>query len=436
MSFLSSRRSLKKESEPLRWFAGISVSSDCRRIESSMIGVHGHGSGAPLEIRKSMSFDLPQEITNSFNELQESLSDGFRDPSEPTVKPEGVVDATLFLHVARELASVEEEAFEELLSESRLGNGDVLALGVHDPGVRRLTPHGVFYQSLCDASFLAEQTGMNIVDAFPAQDIASRGRGGPIFALPTWIFLKSEDRSRLLLDLGRTARFTFLPQAVNSFSCQQIDRRDIVPCGSLLDALTWELTQGKQAVDLGGKLTVQGCQIPELLVELRFLAKNPLAWNPFGLSPRPFLTTAVRKTTSGHSYQDVLCTASCFVAEMISEKIQVKFEEWGPDVEILLMGSARQHGMLPNLISSALQHRPLSSITQFGFPSETFDSLCVALLTLMSADRIPSSLPHLSGADTAKPLGRLTPGSVANWQRLLQTMTQTKLAVRTLRSAM
>ena len=436
MSFLSSRFSSKKESESLRWFAGISVSASCRRIESSMIGVHGQGGGAPIEIRKAMSFDLPQEITNSFNELQESVSDGFHDDPESPTKPEGRVDTALFLHVARELASVEEEAFEELLGESRLSRGDVLALGIHDPGVRRVTPYGVFYQSLCDASFLAEQTGMNIVDAFPAQDIASRGRGGPILALPTWIFLKSEDRNRLLLDLGRTARLTFLPQAVHSFSSHQIDRRDIVPCGSLLDALTWELTQGKQAVDLGGKLTVQGCQIPELLVELRFLAKNPSAWNPFGLSPQPFLTAAARQTASGHSYQDVLCTASCFVAEAVSERIQEKFKEWGPDVEILLMGSARQHGMLPNLISSALQHRPLTSITQLGFPSETFDSLCVALLTLMSVDQIPSSLPHLSGADAAKPLGRLTPGSAAHWQHLLQSMAQTKPAVRTLRSAM
>ncbi len=433
MSFLSSRGSSKKESESARWFAGISVSDDCRRIEASMIGVHGQGSGAPIEIRKAMSFDLPREITDSFNELQESISEGFRGQS---TENDGSFNAPLFLHVARELASVEEEAFDELLDESRLSSGDVLALGIHDPGVRRSTPYGVFYQSLCDASFLAEQSGMNIIDAFPLQDIASRGRGGPIFSLPTWIFLKSEERNRLLLDLGRTARISFLPRAVNSFSHQQIDRRDLVPCGSLLDALTWELTQGKQAIDLGGKLTVQGCQIPELLVELRFLSKNPAAWNPFGLSPEPFIAAARRKTASGHSFQDVLCTASCFIAETIAEKIQAKFDESGPDTEILLTGSARQHGMLLNLISTALHQRPLTSIAQLGFPSETFDSLCVALLSLMNVDRIPSSLPQLTGGDTTKPLGRLTPGSVANWQRLLQSMLQTKPAVRSLRSAM
>ena len=436
MSFFSTRGMSKKESESPRWFAGINVSCDCRRIESAMIGVHGQGGGAPIEIRKAMSFDLPQEITNSYNELQESLSEGKRHPSETKTVSGGFVDLALFCHVTRELASVEEEAFDELLNESRLTGHDVLALGIHDPGIRCSTSNGVFYQSLCDAPFLAEQTGMNIIDAFPLQDIASRGCGGPVLTMPTWIFLKSETQNRLLLDLGRTARITFLPQAVNSFSSQQIDCQDIVPCGALLDALTWELTQGKQTIDFGGKLTVQGCQIPELLAELRLLAKKTTTRNPLGISPESFITTALRKTTSGHSYQDVLSTACYFIAEVIAEKIQAKLDEAGTQTEILLSGSARQHGMLLNLISTALHQHPMTTTARFGFPSETFDSICVALLSFMYVDRIPSSLPHLTGADTTKPLGRLTVGSSVNWQRLLQSMLQTKPAVRSLRSAM
>ena len=432
MSLFSVRGTSKKESELPRWFAGVNISGDCRRIESSMIGVHGQGGGAPIEVRKAMSFDLPQEITSCYNELQESVSEGFRHSSET----KGGIDSALLFHLMRELASVEEEAFEELLNESRLSCGDVLALGIHDPGIRRSTSHGIFYQSLCDAPFLAEQTGMNIIDSFPLSDIVSRGCGGPVFALPTWIFLKSEEQDRLLLDLGRTARTTFLPQAINSFSSQRIDCHDIVPCGSLLDVLTWELTQGKQTVDLGGKLTVQGCQIPELLAELHSLAKSPVAWNPFGLSPEPFIAATLCKTASGYSYQDVLCTACNFIAEAIAEKILDRLAETGVEAEILLTGSARQHGMLLNLISTALHQRPMVPITRYGFPSETFDSLCAALLTFMCVDRIPSSLPHVTGAETTRSLGRLTFGSTTNWQRLLQSILRTKPTVRTLRSAM
>ncbi|MDR0705817.1 MAG: hypothetical protein LBF88_12650, partial [Planctomycetaceae bacterium] len=67
MSFLPFRGSRKNTITSPRWFAGISVASHCRRIESALIGVHGQGSGAPIEIRKTISFDLPHEIVDSYN---------------------------------------------------------------------------------------------------------------------------------------------------------------------------------------------------------------------------------------------------------------------------------------------------------------------------------------------------------------------------------
>ena len=440
MPFFSFSNSKKNVPSP-RWFAGISITSNCRRIESAMIGVHGQGSGAPVEIRKTISFDLPREIIDSYNELWETVfpnssGDRYSQPVLSDLK----VPSSLFYHVLRELASVEEEAIEELIDESKIARNEVLAVGIHDPGFHCMTPYGTFYMSLCDAPFLAEQTGMNIVDSFSMQDIASGGRGGPVFPLPTWIFLKSEIQDRILLDLGRTATLTFLPQADSPFAHQRIGHLDVVPCGSLLDALTWELTGGKTSVDVGGRLTVQGCQVPELLSDLRLASSQPEVWNPFGLSPEPYLKAASRSTGKGHSYQDVLCTASCFIAETVVENVLTMIAERSRDgssePEILLSGACRMHGMLMNLISSQLKKRPLNPITQFNIPAETFDALCTAMLTLMAVDHIPASLPHLTGSETTKPLGRITPGSITNWTRLLQEMAATKPVGRSLRNAM
>ena len=49
-------------------------------------------------------------------------------------------------------------------------------------------------------------TGLNVIDAFPARDLAQGGLGGPLIALPEWLLLRHRDRSRVLLDLGRTVR--------------------------------------------------------------------------------------------------------------------------------------------------------------------------------------------------------------------------------------
>lgn len=434
MGFLPFQGSSKKNTLPPRWFGGISITANCRRIESAMIGIHGHGSGAPVEIRKTISFDLPSEITESYDELQRTVEKYNLNPAS-----ESAGFFPLYLHVLRELASVEEEAIEELLHESQLTKNDILAVGVQDAGIRQETAAGLYYQSLCDAPYLADQTGLNIVDAFSMQDLAAHGNGGPVLALPVWIYLKSDVRDRILLDLGRTAKYLFLPKGENAFSHQRTWMQDIVPCGSLLDTLTMELTQNQTPIDIGGRLAVQGCQIPELLDAFRAIAPPDDPWNPLGLSPKPFLKACSSLGDLGFSTQDVLCTSSCFIAETVARQLQNLIEDkkldGSEEPEILVSGSARFHGMLTNLISTQLRHRPMLPVNQLGFPTETLDALCVAMLTLMTVDHIPSNIPTLTGGDSSKVLGRITPGSAAHWHRLVREMARTKPIGQTLRKA-
>jgi len=125
-------RGSRKSTDNVRWFGGISITTSCQRIESAVIGVHGRGNGAPVEIRKTIAFDVPREIVDSFNELQNTLS--HQEQQCAVGKSEDVtIPASLSLHVARELASIEEEAVQELISESKLTVNDILAVGVYDP---------------------------------------------------------------------------------------------------------------------------------------------------------------------------------------------------------------------------------------------------------------------------------------------------------------
>ena len=427
-------RGFRKSSNAVRWFAGVSITSTCQRIESAMIGVHGRGSGAPVEIRKTISFDVPREIVDICSELlrmqrQEQLSPSGNNRSVR-------IPADLSLNVARELASIEEEAIQELVSESKLTVNDVLATGVYDPGIHIATPHGIFYRGLSDASRLAEHTGMNIVDSFPAQDIAVRGNGGPVFPLPAWVFLKSETSPRILIDLGRTARVTFLPQAHNAFSHQKIRQIDVIPCGSLLDTLVWQLTSGRTAIDTSGRFAVQGCQDPKLLSALRVALPQKNDWSPTGLQPERYLQRADKAAKEGLPHQDVLCTVSGFIAETIARQVLTMMKETGIfEPELLIQGSGQQHGLLMNSLSSHLQQRSLLPISQLGIPVDTFDALCTAMLALLAVDCVPGNLPHLTGGESAKPLGRLTQGSMANWYRLLCAMAETNAVNRSVRSA-
>ncbi len=406
-----------------RWFAGIYISTDCRRIEAAMVGIHGRGNGAPIESRKSMSFDLPNEISDCYQNLHA--------PSGSLVEK-----AALFARLSRELAGVEEEAIEELIVESRIPAREVLAIGVFDPGFRGKSELGPIFQSLSCPDLLAEQTGLNVIDAFPSRDIACGGLGGPLLPFPAWIVLCSEEKDRLLVDLGKTARITFLPKPLQPTAYERIDYAEIVPCGGLLDELTLQLTHGKTEIDSGGHLTVQGKHIPELLGCWRELLKTqpPPRWSLQGISPTPFLQLALENAAAKNwAIRDVLCTAAHFVAESIATTVDqhYHFEE----IEILLTGGGCRHGLLLNQLGKRLDGWKLTPIRECGIPVESFDAVCVAILTLLFADHIPSGIQTLTGAETARPLGRLTPGAPQNWSRLLEEISQAKPVLRNLRSA-
>jgi anhydro-N-acetylmuramic acid kinase len=401
-----------------------------------MIGVHGRGSGAPVEIRKTISFDVPREIVDSFNDLQGTLN---RQEQQCALgnSEEIKIPVSLSLHVARELASIEDEAIHELIGESKLTPADVLAVGISDPGLRVNTVYGIFYQGLCDAPFLSDHTGMNIVDSFPAQDIATRGNGGPLFPLPTWIFLKSEANHRILLDLGHTARLTLLPRAENAFSHQKIQHDEVIPCGSLLDTLVWQLTGGKTAIDTGGRFAVQGCQEPKLLSALRSVLPQKENWSSTGLKPERYLKITDRAAKEGLSHQDILCTVSAFIAETVADRVSNLTRSAGYFApELLVQGSGQQHGLLMNSLVTQLQKRSLMPISQLGIPVDTLDALCTAMLALLAVNNVSGNLPHVTGSETTKPLGRITPGATVNWHRLLEEMAGTKPANRPLRTAM
>ncbi len=337
---------------------------------------------------------------------------------------------------------IEEEAFSELVAESGVALPEILAVGVNDPGIRSYSASGQQFTTLCEPESLAQRTGMNIIDAFPRRDIATAGQGGPVFAFPTWILLKSETRDRILIDLGKTAKVTWIPRTSRLSAAREITYREVAPCGLLLDALTHQLTKGAARVDTGGRLTVQGCHIPPLLKQWKELAAREPAWNPYGTPPIPYLHCALGKPDSTWAVRDILCTATYLIADAVAETVLELIDhapsasESAAEPEILINGGAWQHGLLLNRLSVGLEHRPLLSITELGLSGDAFDALCTTVLATMFVDQIPANLPHLTGGETSVLLGRLTPGSPLAWQKLLQSMSAARPVQRTLRSAM
>jgi anhydro-N-acetylmuramic acid kinase len=379
-----------------------------------------------------MSFDLPAEIAESYHQLLTSL--------EATSPPKIF---SRFDALSEELVGVEEEALDELLAESRIPKAELLAVGLLDPGWWSVGEHSRMYRSLSCPDMLAERTGISVVDSFSSRDIACGGTGGPLLPFPAWIVLCSEEKDRVLIDLGKTARLTFLPSAKQTMAHQKIEFREICPCGSLLDELTSQLTRGKTGIDSGGHLTVQGKHIPALLSRWNELSKKERTshsknvWTPTGISPKPLIQLARDQATlENWSIRDILCTAAYFIAESVAREIESRYAKSKSNAEILLIGGACGHGLLLSRLGKHLEGWTQQSVKECGIATDSFAAVCVAILTLFFADQIPAAIPGITGAETARTLGRITPGSPQNWAKILDEILQAKTHSRSLRSAM
>lgn len=408
-------------SEPGRWFIGLSLASEAHGLGGALIRVEGQGLAAAIEVVAEHHISLPPEFAARLRMLWSGSS---LPPAAPAA-------------LAAELSGYHSEIVAELVQS--VPAESVLAVGVHDPGIWHIGDRGpVAWQGLCDSARLAERTGMNIIDAFPQRDLAHDGLGGPLFAVPAWQMLHDSHRTRVLLDLGRTARLTFLPAGTGGTPAARILLFDVGPGMALLDRLAVQLTQGEQRFDPGGRLAVQGRQIPDLLE--KWLAdpyfEKPLPrWHPRGVPIERFLEYAVRLALdSGWAIQDLLCTATHLVAESLMRAIVRRLPALPVVDELILIGGGQANGMLLRELRAG-QSAPVLRISDLGISSEAFEPACAACLAQLHVDQIPANLTAVTGAETPRVLGRPTPGSPQAFHKLVRAMANPNSSAISLRSA-
>lgn len=415
------RLDMPRAGDDRRWLLGLMVASDFSDVAAALIGVRGRGIESRVDIVGHLAAPL-------------ALS-GLATSGTSAAPAESLPELRAIL------AEAEAAVANELAARMGIAAARILAVGVHDPGVwqsaRGGGPRG--YLSLCDAARLAELTGLNVIDAFPARDIVQGGQGGPIMPLPQWLLLREPRRGRVLLDLGRTVRVTYVPAGLGSAAAARITAFDVGPGMSLLDQLAQRLSGGQHAFDPGGRMAVQGRRVGEL-IEHWFrdpYFDRPLPrWHPQGVRPERFLTDAIRLAVEhGWSIRDLLCTATHFVAEMVGCAIERRLPQDGQIGDIVVAGGGQHNGLLLRELATRTA-KPLVRLGDLLREAEAFEPACVAVLAMCHLDQVPANLPAATGAELPRLLGRLTPGAPQNWQRLLVHSAEATPAVRPLRSAL
>jgi len=413
------------ESKLRRFTIGVLVSSACKEIAAAAVEADRHGDGPPA-VGAARSIRVPEELAGQFAQLSAASS----------------CPLAMLTALRTQLTELEGHLVCEVLGELALPAASLAAVGVHDPGLwtsAQSAPGPAGYLGLCDPARLAEITGLNVVDAFPCRDLAAGGQGGPITAIAEWLLLRDARHTRVLLDLGQTARITYLPAMSLINAASRVLAFEVGPGMRLLDSLTQRLTAGQHKFDPGGRMAVQGRKIPELVEHwLRdpYFERPLPRWSPRGVRPERFLMDAMQMAVdAGWSVRDLLCTATHFVAEAVSTSIRRRLPDDQPIDQLVVTGGGQHNGMLLREIAARLPRLPIVRLSDLGIASEGFGAATIGMLAALQLDQTPGNSAAITGADMPRVLGRLTPGSPQHWQQFLTAIAGSPTAVRPLRSA-
>src|SRR5262249_32961641 len=259
-------------------------------------------------------------------------------------------------------------------------------------------------------ALLAERTGMAVVSDFRARDTAAGGEGAPLVPRVDWWLFRSEQESRVLLNLGGMANVTWLPK---HGVVDDVVGFDTGPGNAVLDALMG-LRVPSASFDEGGRAAARG-RVSQALLEQgmndSFFDQPPprsTGRERFGVAYASALRE--RGLALGLRDDDILATAVAITAESVAQAVRKFLVPRGVDA-VYASGGGVQDATLMRSLAERLAPIPISTSATLGVDAAGKEALAFAFLAHLTLCGAPGNVPSATGASRAVVLGHVTPGS-------------------------
>lgn len=253
-----------------------------------------------------------------------------------------------------------------------------------------------------EAAVIAERTGIPVVSDFRVADIAAGGQGAPLVPFVDYLLFRHKKRGRIILNIGGIANFTAIPANAKP---EDVIAFDTGPGNMVMDALTSELTKGRQLFDRDGAIAASGHIDRKLLDRLMrdpyFKRKPPKS---AGREQYGAEFVAMLKAT-GVSLRDLIATATAFTAATIAFGIR---KAKVPVSELIASGGGVHNRQLMNQLSAYLPELSIATTNDYGIDGDAKEAIAFAVLAHETYRGRPSNLPSATGARHRAILGKIT----------------------------
>jgi anhydro-N-acetylmuramic acid kinase len=378
-------------SRTYRMVAGLAYDPSFQQMRGALVVVTGYGKFLRLKHSVYKTIALPDALATQCRMIIQQSD----------------VDWSAFQALLADLASLQAGLVDRLKIEAGKYVDRILAISICDPGLWSRDFDGrLGYSSFSDPVLLAELTGMNVLDAFPARDVLVGGSGGYLESLPLWLLAAERNntvsqRHRLLITEDPEIRGYFLP-ASDGIDAEFPKIRIFRYLGQ-----QWESVSGGSST----------CVTTEAPLENRTVSEIRNNHDGSALA-----SSRLKSVIGSKEFTDRL-------QQLLRDLIQ------GEEVELILaVGDSES---LPDSTSNWMQGLVHSTIPlqPLGCSPESLPAVVAALLGFLHIDQLPGNLPWLTGGNGQRILGRLTAGKPSQWRQLIRVMADYQPAAMKLKDA-
>ncbi|MCC9608818.1 anhydro-N-acetylmuramic acid kinase [Blastopirellula sp. JC732] len=395
--------------ERRRWFLGAAVGLRAETVDGVVIATRGRGLEATVEVVSEGYVELPKPIAIT---LRQHLHG---EPISPSERVE----------LSRQIAELQTVVVERLLHEVDLDARQV-AVGLSGPTAWRPLGEAWAPETIGAPELVAEATGATVIDAFAERNIAAGGTGGPLDALPLWLLFSppqwsSAGRPTIAVTFDETVDAYFIPPRRVGVEIPAIYWSPVAPGRLLQDQL--EQIQPAAA----GKSKFEA--VLSAWREIESLYQTPI-WRPDLFDLAPFAAAADGRVDE--SQGEALLRR--FWQEQVAHAIQADLPTSAAAQRIVLLGEPLGVDEIADKIRDRTE-LTVETALDLGWSPRIHGPAVAALLAFSFLERFPADVTMLTGSKAARVLGRITPGSPANWQYCLEQLATAPSGKMPLRNA-
>lgn len=318
------------------------------------------------------------------------------------------VTSQIVANCNRELGVLAANSLETFLRDESLQSPELM--GFHGQTIyHEPSKGGTTTLQIGDPSPLCSRFNVPVVSDFRSMDTAVNGQGAPLVSVVDYLKYRSDNQTRVILNLGGISNVTVLPRGCDLAGVLGFD---VGPANILIDAVVDQLTHGALKYDPEGEMASRGKVSKGLLESMMQADDYRYLPNPkttgrerYGLS---FVENILSQASELKLDPDsVVATTSQYTVFMITFHLK-KLKDGGLDLAELIVGGGGSGNKY--LVQELKRNNPELSIkfhTDYGVPSSYWESYAFAVLSYLAHLGFPGNVPSVTGASRPVLLGRI-----------------------------